>query len=358
MSNQQRNQFRQTVFDRDNHTCIVPWCESDAEDAHHIVERSLWENGGYVPNNGASVCETHHRAAEANSIPPQAFWRWADITTPPLPEGIETSHINKWGDELDAPPWKEHRQTIKYPSTRHLPWSHERDVDDTAHSEVEWGLDIPLVATIKMDGANSCILRDREEPIRARNGKQADKDHFDMAKSWYDDKTLYWKIAQVEGCEEDPDEVEPYLQIFGEWMYAKHSIHYGCDCETLCEDVGPALEDYFQVFGVYDTRYDLWLSWEETVEIADELDLTVVPPAEEMYHVGEFSNVQEFWDYFYDLSQNVVSEGHEGIIVRSARPFHYGEIDARLGKYVREDHVKEGEKHWSHRALVPNFLSE
>lgn len=343
MSNQNRQQFRQTVFDRDNHTCLVPGCDAPAEDAHHIIERALWSDGGYVPDNGASVCETHHRAAEDNLIPPQAFWRWAGVTEPPLPTDIDDIHVNKWGDELDAPPWKEHRANIKYPSTRHLPWSHERDTDDTAHTEVEWALNTPLVATVKMDGGNACFVKDTDEPVRARNGRQADKDHFDMAKQLYWEKDLYSDI---------PD----HLQIFGEWMYAKHSIHYGCDCDPACEDVGPALRDYFQVFGVYDTRFDLWLGWKETLEIADALGLTVAPPATDSYRVGSFDNVQEFWDFFYELSREVVAQGHEGVVVRSAYPFHYGQIGKRLGKYVREGHVREDEEHWSNRPLVQNAL--
>jgi hypothetical protein len=341
--NRTRKSFRDVVFKRDNYTCIVPWCNQTAQDSHHIVERALWNDGGYIPDNGASVCETHHRAAEDNTIPPQAFWRWAGITEPPLPDGIEDIHVNKWGDALESPPWKEHRKTIKYPSTRHLPWSHGRDTDDTAHTEVEWALNVPLVATLKMDGGNACLLKDTDEPVRARNGRQADKDHFDMAKQMYWEEDLYSDIPE-------------HLQIFGEWLYAKHSIHYGCNCDEPCEDIGPALRDYFQVFGVYDVRFDIWLGWEETVAIADALGLTVAPPATDSYHVGSFDNVQEFWDFFYELSQEVVAQGHEGIVVRSAYPFHYGQIGERLGKYVREGHVKDDETHWSNRPLVRNEL--
>jgi len=204
---------------------------------------------------------------------------------------------------------------------------------------------------VKMDGGNAMIVKDHEEPIRARNGRQADKEHFDMAKQWYWDNDLYSQIPE-------------HYQIFGEWLYAKHSIHYGCDCDEECEDVGPALDDYFQVFGVFDTRYNLWLGWQETKLVARELGLTITPPAREFYdgpfepaspyQLGEFDNSQEFWQYAYDLSTSVVDAGHEGIVIRSAHPFHYGQIEQRLGKYVRPGHVKEGEKHWSKRPTVQN----
>lgn len=319
---------------------ITPDPDSPGE-VHHIIERKLWDDGGYIPDNGATVCNYHHRLAERNIIPPQAFWQWLDIEDPPLPEQFDNMAIDKWGEDLAVPPWKEHRENIKYPSTRHLPWSHERDTDDTAHKEVDNFLGYHLVATVKMDGGNAMLVKDTENPIRARNGRHADKDHFDMAKQWYWENDLYSKIPE-------------HYQVFGEWLYAKHSIHYGCDCDEPCEDVGPALDDYFQVFGVYDTRFDLWLGWHDTMKFALGNDMAVVPAATGMYGFGEYDNRGKFWNDAYELSQKVVEQGHEGIVIRSMYPFQYGQIEERLGKYVRPGHVKEGEKHWSKRALVQN----
>lgn len=353
-----RADFREACVSRDGGKCLVPDCDSTVVsepdgpgEVHHIIERKLWDEGGYVPENGACVCNEHHRLAEDNVIPPQAFWRWTEqIENVLLPDGLTDLHsnqtdIDKWGEQLEYPPWEAFRDYIKYPSTRHLPWSHEREADDTAHESIEFLTDYPLIATVKMDGGNAMLVKDTDEPIRARNGQQADKEHFDMAKQWYWDNELYTKIPE-------------HIQVFGEWLYAKHSIHYGCDCDEPCEDVGPALRDYFQVFGIYDTRYNLWLGWHETVELATEWGLTMAPYATDVYGELQFDETYEAWDILYDLSQKVVDEGHEGIVVRSAHPFHYGQIDKRLGKYVRPGHVKEGEKHWSKRPLVQNRLTE
>jgi hypothetical protein len=60
MNNKRRQQFRATVFSRDDKTCLVPWCERDADDAHHIIERARWADSGYVTDNGASLCNPHH----------------------------------------------------------------------------------------------------------------------------------------------------------------------------------------------------------------------------------------------------------------------------------------------------------
>lgn len=343
-----RKDFRERCVARDGGQCLVPTCEQEVTtdpdgpgEVHHIMERKLWDDGGYFPANGASVCNEHHRLAEDNVIPPQAFWRWAEVENPVVPVENEDGYIDvdKWGESLESPAWQEHRDYIKYPSTRHLPWSHEREQDDTAHNNIEFLTGYPLVVTVKMDGGNCMLVADAEQPIRARNGRHADKEHFDMAKQWYWDEELYSKIPE-------------HLQVFGEWLYAKHSIHYGCDCDEECEDVGPALQDYFQVFGMFDTRYNLWLGWDETIRRARKWGLTVAP----MCGRYEFDETYEAWDELYDLSQEVVDSGHEGIVVRSAHPFHYGQIDRRLGKYVRPGHVKEGEKHWSKRPLVQNKL--
>lgn len=58
-----RKNFRESVFKRDGYKCA--WCgngpfeyEPETElDAHHITDRSDMPNGGYVPENGISLCK-------------------------------------------------------------------------------------------------------------------------------------------------------------------------------------------------------------------------------------------------------------------------------------------------------------
>lgn len=60
---QVRAAFRDAVFDRDGHTCRI--CGATGQlDAHHITNRSLMPNGGYVKENGISLCPAHHLLAE------------------------------------------------------------------------------------------------------------------------------------------------------------------------------------------------------------------------------------------------------------------------------------------------------
>lgn len=365
-TNKNRKQFREQVFERDNHTCTVPWCDEPADDAHHIIERSCWEDGGYIPRNGVSVCNKHHQYAETNDIPPQAFWMWLGIDDPPLPESVNSADIDKWGNEFETPPWEHLRDRIKYPSSRHLLplyWYDDtvaedrmKNDDDTGLTSVEDFVGIPLVITHKMDGGNCMLVSDIENPVRARNGSSPE----DTMRPLYRDGGLYW---QQEVHQKLPDR----LQVFGEWVYAKHSIHYGCDCEDPCDDIGPSLSEltgvdderaYFQVFGVYDKVLNMWLSWPETQQVADELGFPTTPVIyeEDDRDIATFETEAEARQKLLEYAHEVVDNGGEGIVVRTKFPFHYGQFGRRLGKYVRENHVKDGEEHWSARTVIQNKI--
>lgn len=367
-----REDFRAACVERDGGVCVVPWCGEPVDtdpsgqgEVHHIIERELWPNGGYRADNGASVCNMHHRYAERNHIPPQAFWRWIGDSENyvPLPASIASGNygdedtvsvwpsdcpkdtaVDKWGESWEAPPHAELREFHKYPSTRHLLplyWQSERGTaeertgrDDTGLTEVDSFLDTPLVATIKMDGSNAMLVKDHENPVRARNGTDARHESFDMLKDLYWDHDVYAVI---------PD----HLQVFGEWLYAKHSIKYEDDT---------ALRSYFQVFGVFDTRYNLWLSWPEVEYWANQIDFPTTPVVEEAaLDSTVYENEHEFVEKFTTLAERVVDAGHEGIVIRRKFPFHYGQFGEALGKYVRPNHVRTDE-HWSHQQVEQNEL--
>ena len=66
-----RQKFRDAVFARDAFTCRVCGFTSTPEraeeelDAHHITDRNEMPNGGYVAENGISLCDACHAKAEA-----------------------------------------------------------------------------------------------------------------------------------------------------------------------------------------------------------------------------------------------------------------------------------------------------
>lgn len=69
---QVRANFRNSVFHRDGYRCLTCGFQSTPDkavedlDAHHIVDRTEMPGGGYVAENGISLCKaTCHYKAEA-----------------------------------------------------------------------------------------------------------------------------------------------------------------------------------------------------------------------------------------------------------------------------------------------------
>jgi 5-methylcytosine-specific restriction endonuclease McrA len=73
MSNEKqmiRKAFRDACYRRDGFRCAMCNFKSSKDraeqelDAHHITDRNLLPNGGYVKENGISLCEECHNKAE------------------------------------------------------------------------------------------------------------------------------------------------------------------------------------------------------------------------------------------------------------------------------------------------------
>ena len=52
-----RQNFRTSVFARDGYKCRKCGAENVDLDAHHITDRNEMPNGGYVKENGISLCQ-------------------------------------------------------------------------------------------------------------------------------------------------------------------------------------------------------------------------------------------------------------------------------------------------------------
>lgn len=318
-----REEFRDAVYERDFYTCVVPNCRDKAVDAHHLLDRSLWVNhsefGGYTLDNGVGLCEEHHKQAEKDFFPPQVLRNWAGIENKVLPKGFDYSNWhNKWGEVLKHPT----RTQCKYPSTMYLPFSSEYDVTDRGLISLDNLIDKPLVITTKMDGSNCCLRRDK---VVARNGDSADHISFDLIKSVHAGVKYF---------------IPDYIQIFGEWLYAKHSIHY------------KYLSGYFQVFAVYNSLQEMWLSWEDTEKWAKVLGFKTVPV---LYSDITIKAEWKIVKCITEVAETVIAGGHEGIVVRNVYPFHYGQFENNVAKYVRKDHVQT-DVHWSTQTIVKNIL--
>ena len=96
-----REEFKQQVFQRDQHRCIV--CHKPAVDAHHLLERKLFADGGYYLNNGVSLCATCHLQAEQTLLAVEELRQLAHITTAVWPPNFNPSLIyDKWGNQVSG----------------------------------------------------------------------------------------------------------------------------------------------------------------------------------------------------------------------------------------------------------------
>src|SRR3990167_6003711 len=338
-----RDAFREGVFKRDGYKCVVPGCGAKADDAHHILERRLWlerfEKEGYYLDNGASLCEPHHQfGAELCNLQPQILRKWAGIKQVVIQSIYDPlKEYDKWGVELKQPT----RSRIKYPSTPYLHMSPGYDPNDINLPDVKPFLNVPLVVTIKMDGSNTQIT---SKHVAARNGTHADHPSFDRLKAMH--KQLGWDRIIPEN-----------LQVFGEWLYAKHSIHYMNETK---------LEALFQPFGVYDMESRLFGGWEHVEAVAKALGVPTTPV------LARGVVYSEEWQLERDLAKyasDTILAGHEGLVVSTMYPFPYGSFEgyetsngktswrvAAIAKYVRPNHVQTDD-HWSQQAIVKNEVS-
>ena len=119
------------------------------------------------------------------------------------------------------------------------------------------------------------------------------------------------------------------LDIFGENLYAIHSIEY------------QHLEEYFYVFAI--RCQDKWLSWEEVQFYATLFDLPTVPeislPKSENKIEFEKNIVYTHQKHSSFQSRDVLTKkpsAMEGIVTRDAQAFSLDEFSHRVFKYVRE----------------------
>ncbi len=62
-----RQKFRDDVLKRDRNKCVICKTEDNIE-AHHITDRELMPGGGYVKENGITLCHAHVELAEVHRV--------------------------------------------------------------------------------------------------------------------------------------------------------------------------------------------------------------------------------------------------------------------------------------------------
>jgi hypothetical protein len=333
-----REEFRDAVFGRDRHVCV--FCRQPAVDAHHILERRLWPDGGYYLENGVAVCAEHHLSCERTEISVAEVRRACGLDSACLPPQLEASQAyDKWGNpELPNgqrlkgelffdenvqktlagagklslfAPW------VKYPRTYHLPWSPGRGTDDRVLVSLASFAESEVVATEKMDGENTTLYSDHTH-ARSLDSRSH------PARDWL---KQYWS-----GFARD---IPPGWRICGENLYARHSLSY-------C-----ALPSYFLGFSIWNER-NVALSWDETLEWFSLLRIEPVP----LLYRGAFDESR-----LRALASPAQTLAREGYVVRVAGEIPYAAFRRSVAKFVRAGHVQTSE-HWMHRQIERNTLAK
>lgn len=334
-----RDEFRAAVFERDRHECVV--CHNDAQDAHHIIERRLFDSGGYFLENGASLCGDCHVLAEQTALSCDEIRQSAGIKHVILPPHLYRDNVyDKWGNivlpngsrikgELfgDESVQKILRsggvlglfqKYVKYPRTYHLPWSPGATDDDRVLTEEELAANFTgriVVVTEKMDGENTTMYSDY---IHARSLDSGSHPSREWVKNLH--AQIRWEIPEG-------------WRLCGENLFAKHTLHYD------------ALSSYLLMFSIWNDA-NICLSWEDTETWAALLGLYTVPV---------------IWTGIWDRKgvEGLVKEldltKQEGYVVRVMDAFAYGGFRKSVAKYVRREHV--GTSHnWMMRQVERNAL--
>jgi hypothetical protein len=327
-----RNEFREAVFARDNHTCVI--CPAPAADAHHIMERRLWTDGGYHLDNGVSLCEAHHLQAEQTLIPTETLRVYAGITKVLLPDTLYGGQVyDKWGNvilpdstrmrgdlfydesvqKVLAPVLDQFVEYVKYPRTPHLPYSPGYSDEDINWSSDEHMNDVEVVVTEKMDGENTTMYHDHIHSRSLDTG-------YHPSRTWV--KNLHGQIAH---------DIPEGMRICGENVYAKHSLLY------------TELPSYFLVFGIWQDA--TCLSWDETEEWCKLFGLATVPVIYRgLYHEQMMDQIE------------IDPAKHEGYVVRPAGEFRLQDFRKVVAKWVRPDHV-QADHHWIHKQVITNGVA-
>jgi hypothetical protein len=231
----------------------------------------------------------------------------------------------------------------KYPRTPHLFGSH--GTDDDRHLDERESLDFiadaSLIVEEKLDGTNvgihftsagRLVLQCRGHEITSGMHAQ-----YDLFKQWTMSKRPVLQAM-----------LKDRLILFGEWLYARHSMHYR------------SLPHYFFEFDIFDKQRQVFLDLAARLELLEGTGILTVP----VIYRGPLS-ADELAGLIAPSCFNSVFENPltgdtdnlmEGLYLRTEAD---GAVTGRA-KHVRPEFVekvKQSER-WQHQAVVPNLLAE
>jgi hypothetical protein len=253
-------------------------------------------------------------------------------------------------------------QIRKYPRTQHIIDSRLQPGDEgfiAAGFEAIAGRHV--VVEEKLDGANAAISFDVGGNLLLQSrghyltGGTAER-HFALMKSWaYGLRDALWPVLGSR------------FVMYGEWLYAKHTIFYD------------ALPHYFMEFDILDRETEAFLGTPERRRMLAALPITPVPVLHEgtitspealIALVGPSLYKSERWREKLEAAAQVpphrpemvmrqtdLTDLAEGLYIKVEEE---GRVVGRY-KYVRHDfltRVIDSESHWQSRPILPNQLAQ
>jgi len=208
----------------------------------------------------------------------------------------------------------------KFPRILHFPWSPGAKNDDRIAGPdwYDFLKDKKIIITEKIDGENTCFKKDG---VFARTHSVTNRNEW-ASYLWPVYDTIVSELGDFE--------------IFGENMYAVHSIEY------------EKLYSYFYVFAIRDKG--VWLSWEDTKYFAEYFNFQYVPEIN-YFTIGEVMEDEKHFELCIKQCAKTSRLGNtcEGVVVRVTDSFP-DPGDSTMGynvlKYVRKGHVQTDE-HWT-----------
>jgi hypothetical protein len=236
-----------------------------------------------------------------------------------------------------------HGSFVKYPRTPHLFGS--RGTDDDKHlGEAEsrrFLADPSLIIEEKLDGTNVGIHFEAngELVLQCRGHLITEGMHpqYDLFKQW----------AAVQRQRLEAGLEDRYI-LFGEWLYARHSVHYR------------GLPHYFFEFDIYDKDSEQFLDLQRRMALLDVLGVETVP----VIHTGsidqdglsELIGPSRFDSQFENPLTKRADNLMEGLYLR----IEAENVVTGRAKLVRPEFVEKIKQsvHWQQQTLVPNRLRD
>lgn len=252
---------------------------------------------------------------------------------------------------------------IKYPRTQHLQGSRlgpgDEDLSQIPFSEI---LGKHIVIEEKIDGANSAISFDGNGNLLLQSrghyltGGPRER-HYNLLKRWANaNQDIFFDVLGAR-----------YI-MYGEWMYAKHTVFYD------------ALPSYFMEFDIFDRENGVFLDTPSRKKLTEQMGIVSSVP---VLSSGKFASKEEILSFIG--TSNFISENHienlralagqhgldierqvretdpsrlmEGLYIKVEEN---GTVVQRL-KYVRKSFIQavcESGSHWQSRPIIPNLLKD